>query len=69
MNHRIDPRGQKGVSEVAFTLAHAGNFDTVTILLPKNLHATVGTNLIKMMTEQSNRMGKALTYQIEEIPK
>ncbi len=69
MNYRIDPRGTKGVSEVAVTLARSANGDVITLLLPKDLHETVGKKLIEMLQTQSNQMGKALTYELEGIPK
>jgi hypothetical protein len=69
MTYRIDPRGHSGVSELAVTLARAANGDTVTLLLPKDLHLTVGKKLTEMLQTQSNQMGKALAYELEEIPK
>lgn len=69
MNYRIDPRGTTGVSEVAVTLAQANSGDVITLLLPKDLHPTVGKKLTEMLQTQSNQMGKALTYELEEIPK
>jgi hypothetical protein len=69
MNFRIDPRGTAGVSELALALGQANNGDVITLLLPKDLHPTLGKQLTEMLQTQSNQMGKALAYELEDIAK